>query len=58
MRQALEKGISVVAQQGTASAQALLKIAEIGRKNNIQGSKDSSKKIDEQLWGKDWNNNE
>lgn len=58
MRQALEKGIVAVAQIGTASAQALLKIAEIGIKHSVQGSQDSSAKIDEQLWGKDWSKGE
>ncbi len=54
IRQALEKGINSVQQQGTASAQALLKIAEIGKKNNLKGPKDGSERMDEYLWGKDW----
>ena len=38
IRQALEKGITVVTHQGAASAQALLKVAEIGKtiQNTIQ----------------------
>ena len=35
IRQALEKGITAVQQQGTASARALLKIAEIGKRYNL-----------------------
>ena len=58
IRQALEKGIAAVQSQNTASAQVLLKIAQIGKKYNIKGSKDASEKMDEFLWGKDWNNNE
>ena len=58
IRQAIEKGIISVQQQGTASVQALFKIAQIGRQNNIKGPKDSSEKMDEYLWGKDWSNNE
>ena len=54
MRQALEKGIVTVQQEGTASAQALLKIAEIGRKYNLKGPIDGSERMDEYLWGKDW----
>lgn len=58
MRQALEKGISAVLQQGTASAQVLLKIAELGKKNNVKGPKDSSTRMDEYLWDKDWSKGE
>lgn len=58
IRQALEKGITTVMQQGSASAQALLKIAEIGKKYNLKGPKDGSEKMDEYLWGKDWDKNE
>ena len=57
MRQALEKGISVVQQQGTASAQALVKVSEIGRKYSLQGLKDGSKNLDKHLWSKDWDKN-
>lgn len=58
IRQALEKGITAMQQQGTASAQALLKIAEIGKKYNLQGPKDGSEKLDEYLWDKDWSKDE
>ena len=58
MRQALEKGITVVQNQGTVSAQALLKIAQIGRQFNVKGPQDGSEKMDEYLWGKNWNKNE
>lgn len=58
IRQALEKGISAVAHQGTASAEVLLKIAELGRKNNLKGPKDSSSRMDEYLWDKDWSKDE
>lgn len=54
MRQALEKGIVSVQHQGTASAEVLLKIAELGRENNVKGPKDSSTRMDEYLWDKDW----
>lgn len=58
IRQALEKGISAVASQGTASAQALIQIAQIGRQNNVKGPKDSSERMDDYLWSKDWDKNE
>jgi len=51
IRQALEKGISSVVQQGTVSAQSLLRIAEVGEKNKPQGSKDLSANLDDYLWG-------
>lgn len=58
IRQALEKGITAVQQQGTASAEVLLKIAELGKKNNVKGPKDSSGRMDEYLWDKDWSKDE
>ena len=51
IRQALEKGIITVQNQGTASAQALLKIAEIGKKYKPKGPKDLSANLDKYLWG-------
>ena len=56
IRRALEKGIIIVQQQNTASAQVLLKLTELGKKYKIQGSKNSSQHIDELLWGKEWKN--
>lgn len=58
IRLALERGISIIAQQGTASAQILLKLTELGKKNTFQGPIDSSDRIDELLWGKDWSKDE
>lgn len=58
IRQALEKGIITIQQQGTASAQALRKIAEIGKRHNLKGPKDGSERMDEYLWGKDWSKDE
>lgn len=58
IRQALENGIGAVQQQGTASAEVLLKIAELGKKNNVKGPKDSSTRMDEYLWDKDWSKDE
>ena len=51
IRQALEKGISAIAQQGTVSAHALLKIAEVGEKYKPKGPKDLSANLDKYLWG-------
>ena len=58
IRQALENGIGAVQQQGTASTEVLLKIAELGKKYNVKGPKDSSTKMDEYLWDKDWSRDE
>lgn len=58
IRQALEKGITAMQYQGTASAEVLLKIAELGIKNKVKGPIDSSSKMDEYLWDKDWSKDE
>lgn len=58
IRQALEKGIVAIQRQGSVSVQALLKIAEIGRKYSLKGPNDGSERIDEYLWGSDWSKNE
>jgi len=58
IRQALEKGISAVAQQGTVSARALLKIAEVGEKYKPKGPRDLSANLDKYLWGINKNSNE
>lgn len=58
MRQALEKGIRDIQQQGTASAQVLLKIAELGRKYKVKGPKDAVERFDEYLYGRDWSKDE
>lgn len=52
MRQALEKGVEILNEHGSATS--LLKLTEIGRKGKLKGPKDSSQRIDELLWGKDW----
>lgn len=54
IRQALEKGISAVQQQGTASVQVLLKIIELGKKYRVKGPKDAVENFDEYLYGRDW----
>lgn len=58
LRQALARGIASVRNQGTASAKVLLKLAELGKRSDFQGPKDSSERIDELLWGKDWSKDE
>lgn len=58
IRLALEKGISVVGRQGTASALILLKLAGLAKQHDLRGPKDSSVRMDELLWGKDWSKNE
>lgn len=52
MRRALEKGVEILNEHGSATS--LLKLAEIGRKGKFRGPKDSSQRIDELLWGKNW----
>lgn len=58
IRKALANGIGAVHEEGTASAQALQKIAEIGKRYKLKGPKDGSQKMDEYLWGKDWSKSE
>lgn len=58
IRQALEKGISTVGREGVASAQVLLKLAQLGQQYKLKGPKDSSARMDELLWGKDWSKDE
>lgn len=58
LRQALEKGIAAIQQQGTASARTLLKLAQIGKKYDLRGPKDSSERMDELLWRRDWSKDE
>lgn len=55
MRQALEKGVKILHERGSAAT--LLKLAEIGKKANFKGIHDSSR-MDELLWGKDWSKDE
>lgn len=57
IREALEKGITSVVQQGTASAEVLLKLADLGKQYTLRGTHDSTK-MDEILWGKDWSRDE
>lgn len=54
IREALEKGIEAVQQESNASAQALLKIAALGKKYQVKGPKDAVERFDEYLYGKDW----
>lgn len=56
LRTAIESGIKTVQQKG--SANSLLVLAKIGKKYNLKGPKDSSQRIDELLWGKDWSKDE
>ena len=50
IRQALEKGISELSQQGAVSAQALLRLAQVGEKFQPQGPKDLSANLNKYLW--------
>lgn len=51
IREALEHGIGTVQNKQAASADVLLKIAEIGRINNLNGPVDLSTNLDKYLWG-------
>lgn len=58
MRQALESGLKKFKSQGNAGVEVLFKLAELGKKYKLKGPKDSSSRMDEYLWGKDWSKSE
>ena len=58
MRQALERGLKKFKSQGNAGVEVLFKLAELGKKYKLKGPKDSSVRMDEYLWGKDWSKGE
>lgn len=59
MRQSLEKGIKAVQQASNgSSAEILTKLSDLGKKYKLKGPKDSSARIDELLWEKDWSQSE
>lgn len=58
IRNALEKGIEQVAPQNNAGVDVLFKLAELGKKANFKGPRDSSTRMDELLWDKDWSKDE
>lgn len=52
IREALEEGLNSIKKQKTGGAEALLKIAELGKRINASGPKDLSKNLDKYLWQK------
>ena len=58
MRDALEKGIKKVEEEESGSGDVMLKLAELGKRYKFKGPKDSSVRIDELLWDKNWDENE
>ncbi len=58
LRIAIKEGLGTTTFQSNASAQSMLRIEEIGQKNNIFGPKDASTEIDKYLWDKDWSKDE
>lgn len=51
IRYILEKGMSDVHKHDNTSAQALLKLADVGEKYQAKGPKDLSQNLDTYLWG-------
>ncbi len=58
IRLALENGLQKFKVQGNAGVEVLFKLTALGKKHKLKGPKDSSTKIDEYLWGKDWSKSE
>jgi len=50
IRSALRRGIVFVKAESVGSAELLLKVGRLGKKNKVHGPKDVSLKIDEYLW--------
>ena len=51
IRSALREGVGVIKKKRASSAEALLEIARIGKKNRACGPKDLSRNLDKYLWG-------
>ena len=58
IRMALEKGMAHMSRQDENSVQSLFDLVEIGKHAHFHGPKDSSARIDELLWDKDWSRDE
>lgn len=58
MRLALEHGLAILNQQKQSSGAAMLKVRDVGRQYTVKGHPQSSQKIDEQMWSKDWSRDE
>lgn len=58
LRQAVSRGLEAIRKQKSSSAQTLLDLAKLGEKHKFKGPKDSSTRIDELLWSKDWSKSE
>lgn len=57
LREVIQEGLNVIRKQRSGGAEVLLKIAELGKKYNLKGPKDSSVRMNELLWGRDWSKN-
>jgi len=58
VRRALKEGIVVMKQKKSTGVEVMYKLAEMGKKYKVKGPKNSSQRIDELLWGKDWSKSE
>lgn len=54
VRLAIRDWTNKIKKQYTGSAESLLKLAEIGKKHRFKGPRDSSTRMDELLWDRDW----
>jgi len=54
IRTALRYGIDRMKKSGPGSAEILLRLADLGRKNRVSGPKDASAKLDKYLWDRNW----
>lgn len=58
IRQAISDGVKKQKQKYNPGIETFLKLAELGKKYPSHGPRDSSTRIDELLWGKDWSKDE
>ena len=58
LREAISSGIKTMKQESNSGLEVFRKLAEIGKKYNVTGPKDSAANHDHYLWDKDWSKDE
>jgi len=57
IRRALERGVDEIQSENFSSALVLKELSKVGKLYKLSGPKNSSARIDELMWDKDWSNN-
>lgn len=58
LRSVIKEGVAVFKKRRSGGAEVLFKLAELGKRYKLKGPRDSSQRIDELLWGRDWSKDE